>query len=153
MYLVGMTTQILPLKQAPRQCGQTCLAMLSGKTVQEVLKTEIEDAGSGKYVKIVGKSTTNVFGLQFALQVLGVYVDERGPKLNPTREHVGTKVGLMRVGWLKQNSPTKVKRCGHFVVVAEGKVYEPIDGKIYDYEEYMSTRRCRPTHFIEVLLP
>lgn len=137
-----MTTKIAPLKQAPRQCGQTCLAMLSSKPVNEIVEI------------VESSSTTCLLSLVKGMRALGLYADERGWVPNPPRDFiVGGKVGVARIGWLKANSKTKVKKMGHFVVVANGKVYEPKDGGVYDYDEYMTKSPRRPTHFIEVLLP
>lgn len=135
---------IMLLKQTKRgNCGQTAVAMLTGKSIKEVERVY----GHGH--------TTFLFEHYKNLPKLGAYVDERG-YMEPSKP--GFKVpetGFLRLGFLKQSGGNlstsgKLKKCGHFVAVYKGRIYDP-NGMSYPVEALPKSTVI--THALEVLLP
>lgn len=118
--------EITLLKQdKPMNCGQTAIAMVTGKTIREVEAAFADTGASGG-----SRGGATYGGAQVAvLQSFGVkcgsYV-----VVAPTRDwSVLPKTALVRFGYLKKSgghlSKTKTKSMGHLVVWHDGKFYDP----------------------------
>lgn len=107
--------QITHLKQTkPSNCGQTCLAMIAGCSIEEVEST-------------LGSKTTTFQDYRSFLTskgfVLGVSV-KRGDSNFSVPD-----VAILMLGRLKRSggrmSSTKFVRFGHAVVIVNGVIYDP----------------------------
>ena len=96
----------------PLQCGQAVLAMLTGKTVDEI-------------IKICGteKETT----LKQMLDTLTYY----GIEFSRERREVKVKEELPRVALLSLETP----RCWHWSLYSNGTFYDPEHGVLSDFPE------------------
>lgn len=127
--------EITLLKQDKKMnCGQTAIAMVTGKTIREVEAAFRNTGATGG-----GRGGATYSGSQVAvLQSLGVkcgsYV-----VVAPTRDwSVLPKTALVRFGYLKKSgghlSKTKTKQMGHLVVWHDGKFYDPA-GRVLNPDE------------------
>ncbi len=94
------------------QCGQAVLAMLTGKTVEEIvnlLKNERE---------------TTLKEMFFALDYYGIFYDK-------TRNEAKSIEDLPKVAILSLETP----RCWHWSLWCEGKVYDPEHSVLEDFPE------------------
>ena len=116
---------ITPLTQTKKMnCGQTAVAMLTGKSIKEV--EAIYGHGTITYTH------EHVFNLT-KMGFLGV--DSPGFVQRGTPGFAIPETGLVRIAFLKKSgghysTTGKTKRTGHLVVIAHGIVYDPA-GRIY----------------------
>lgn len=106
----------------PKNCGQTAVAMLTGKTIQEI-------------EKVYGhKTATYPWQHMEAVKKLGFYPDERG-----FQKYTGQELpplALVRVCYLKRtrgggfSTSGKTKRSGHLVLWTNNQFYDP-NGRIW----------------------
>lgn len=113
-----------PLTQTRRtNCGQTAVAMLTGKTIKEVER--VYGHGHRTY------ATEHVN----AVRKLGCYPDDRGFQRYDPKVAL-PEIALVRVCYLKRtrggkfSSSGKTKRSGHLVLFANGYFFDP-SGKLY----------------------
>lgn len=118
--------EIALLKQTKTSnCGQTCIAMVTGKSIAEVERAFGGVCGGTRYggVTFSGQqvSVLKLFGVKCADQYVSVPANRDFAAL--------PKTALVRLAFLKRSggrlSKTKTKRTGHLVVWHEGKVYDP----------------------------
>lgn len=102
-------------------CGQTAVAMLTGKSIAEIERVygHVHSSYSAETARIVNK--------------LGFYGDERG--FIPHQGGKLPELALVRVVTLKRtrhgySSSGKTRRNGHLVLWANGKFYDPYWGEL-----------------------
>ena len=141
LILNGMTNRggtLVILKQDTlRNCGQTCVAMLTDKPVNEVC------AVVGKH----RKQGTNGKDLIKGLRAFNVACSERSLRFKYGQEL--PTCALMRI-----QSIEKSKWSGHWVVLKDEYIYEPTEGKIHPIELFIHTMKEMGRHFtsyVEIL--
>lgn len=136
---------ITPLKQTRDfNCGQTCVAMLTGKTIAEV--EQVYGHGHETYPSEHIKAVT----------ALGCYADERG-FVDYEDGMALPEVALVRIGYRKRNpktggySKSKTKRLGHLVVWANGQFYNPSNAQTIPFDGLSAGVKI--DRFLAVLVP
>ena len=104
------------------QCGQAVLAMLSGKSVDEI-------------ISIVGTDReTTLFDMKRALEICDIeYKNER--------VQFDTVADLPRIAFLSLETP----RCWHWSLYFDGTVYDPEHGVLDDLPE------CKRKYYWEII--
>lgn len=139
---------MIAMKQpTQRTCGQTCLAMLSDKTVDECCQA------CGKH----RKQGTNGTDLIRGLRALGLTCADKSHRFK-YQYRDGKFVGqpLPDTAIMRVQAKFKTSWRGHWVVLREGYVYEPATGFILPVELYMHDIHHKGQHFtsyVEILCP
>lgn len=105
-----------------KQCGQTCLAMITGKSIQEVCKD------MNKY------RSTSLF------KDIAKYLEKQGYK-------VTKHTGRVEFDEVPDNSVIRVtfpNKAGHFIIKHKGKYYDPAVGVVEEFNNYRKI-----THYIK----
>lgn len=108
----------------PLQCGQAVLAMLSGKTVDEII------------VLCGTERETTLAQMKSTLTSLGFF-------FNPERKLANNKEDLPEIAVLSLETP----KCWHWSLYLNGTFYDPEYGVLEDFPN------CHRKYFFEIKLP